>query len=231
MIGWRKEKKGPAFLLLGGKGKGNRKYLYPMYKLEEFKRDNPQLCINRFDKDKYYTLDDLSTRNANSRPGKFGKVNRSTMLKSLTSEPQWANVKKLEGSRHYFEKESLRRCLLEKGIDDDKISHYLSVKEAALELDVSVGQLHAWRRDGTGPTYINFGTVYLYPLELLKQYTVEHEPIKGGFGEHGCARELKVSIDTLRQWRKEGKGPRWCEIDGEIYYTEDEVKRFKNRQK
>lgn len=226
MVNMRKEKIGPTPMLIGGPGQGRPTYLYPLYELEKFREDNSQ-PDNEFEE--FYTLDDLSTRNADSPPGRFGRISRSTVLKSLTSEQQWIGVEvRKKGSRFYFNKASIKKCLLKMGIDGDKVSCYLNIQEAAQKLNTSVGNMHALRRNKKGPLYAKFGTVYVYPLEPLEQYTPEDEPIKGGFGEHGCARELDRSIDTLKKWREKGIGPKWCEINGKIYYPEDEVKRFKD---
>ncbi len=235
MVRWRKEGKGPEYVVIGGLGQGRKRIFYPVYKLEEFRKDNPQPNTNK--REEFYTLDDLSTRNADSPPGRFGRISRSTVLKSLTSEPQWKwNGKTIidredrENSRIYIKKDLMKKCLLSNmGIDDDKVSRYVNIQEAAQIQKISVGNLHALHRNKKGPPCVKFGQVRVYPLEPLEQYIQEDESIQGAFGEHRCARELGVSIDTLREWRKKGVGPKWVEFYGKIYYLEDEVKQFKDK--
>jgi hypothetical protein len=51
-----------------------------------------------------------------------------------------------------------------------------------------------------------------------------HEPLPilaGYLAEREAAVELKSSINTLRCWRTQRKGPKWVKVAGKIYYSRD----------
>ena len=53
-------------------------------------------------------------------------------------------------------------------------SAYLSEKEAAAYLSVSLSTIRRWRRRGTGPAFFHFGGVLRYSHTALTEFIVKY---------------------------------------------------------
>jgi excisionase family DNA binding protein len=53
-------------------------------------------------------------------------------------------------------------------------SMYVSEKEAAAYLGVSLSTIRRWRRKGIGPRFFRLERILRYSLEALERFTAEH---------------------------------------------------------
>jgi hypothetical protein len=49
--------------------------------------------------------------------------------------------------------------------------------------------------------------------------------------EQEAARELNLSVFTLRNWRSANKGPRFCRFGRSVRYPSDELKNYAEQRK
>jgi hypothetical protein len=90
-------------------------------------------------------------------------------------------------------------------------SPYLTAQETADALGIRLDSLARKRRLGTAPAHVRLHGGYRYLKSAVKAY-------KLGVPEKEACKILKVHRETLAQWRREGKGPKFTKVGRRVFY-------------